>query len=54
MLEVWSCKYEDRPALSDVFKTQFDEDQSLELDELVGRLLFETADGYVTKTVTDL
>ena len=59
MLDVWECKYEDRPDLSDGFSTQFDVDQWLELDELVGQLLFESvkknkiSDGYVSQTIND-
>ena len=59
VLEVWECKFEDRPDLSDGFSTQFDVDQWLELDELVGQLLFESvkknkiSDGYVSQTVND-
>ena len=59
MLDVWECKYEDKSDLSDGFLTQFEIDQWVELDELIGQLLFESvkkhkiSDGYVTQTVHD-
>ena len=50
-------QYEDKLDFSDGLLTQFDIDKWLELDKLVGQLLFENvkknkiADSYVTQTV---
>jgi hypothetical protein len=56
---IWSSSFDDRPEVSDGVSSQFDEDQWLELDELVGQLLGDSvtrnkiADGFITQTVND-